>query len=94
MSICLARIGFHLHGCRSLKEKRARLAGLRDRFGRQANLAVFESHFQDALQQAQWTLVAGAADARAVEQLLTAVERDIQLLVDAEVVDIERRWLD
>jgi hypothetical protein len=29
-----------------------------------------------------------------VEQLLAGIERDVQELVDAEVVDIRREWLD
>jgi len=89
-SLC---IEFRLAGCRSLKEKRQRLAGLRDRFGRTVNLAVFESDFADVLQRAQWTFVAGAADSVVVERLLAGVERDVQELIDAEVLDIRREWL-
>lgn len=93
MSIGSLRIDFRLEGCRSLKEKRQRLAGLRDRFGRTVNLAVFESDFPDVLQRGQWTFVAGASDPAVVERLLAGVERDVQELVDAEVLDIRREWL-
>jgi uncharacterized protein YlxP (DUF503 family) len=90
-SLC---IDLRLQGCRSLKDKRQRLAGLRDRFGRTPNLAVFESDYSDVLHRAQWTFVAGASSANVVEQLLAGVERDVHELVDAEVIDIRRAWLD
>jgi uncharacterized protein len=93
VSIGSLRIEFRLEACRSLKEKRQRLIGLRDRFGRTPNLAVFESDLHDVLHRSQWTFVAGAASATVVEQLLAAVERDIQELVDAEVIEIRREWL-
>lgn len=94
VSIACLCIDFHLSGCRSLKDKRQRLSGLRDRFGRNPNLAVFESEGADDHARAQWTFVAAAASARVVEQLLAGIERDIETLVDAEVVAVRREWLD
>ena len=76
-----------------MKEKRGRLRGLKDRFGRQANLAVCEAADADALDRAEWWFVACAADRRVVEKMLTEVERDVQDRVDAEVVDVHREWL-
>jgi len=93
VSIGSLRIDFRLEACRSLKEKRQRLAGMRDRFGRIPNLAVFESDLHDVLQRAQWTFVAAAASNDVVEQLLAGVERDVHELVDAEVIGIRREWL-
>ncbi|MGA0840604.1 MAG: DUF503 family protein [Pseudomonadales bacterium] len=90
MSIASLTITFRLGGCRSLKEKRQRLAGLRDRFGRNPQLAVFESGAADALDRAEWTFVAGASAAVVVEQLLAGIERDVQESVDAEVVRMAR----
>ena len=58
MNAWLLSINFHLGGCRSLKEKRQRLKGIRDRYGRPANVAVCESDFQDSHQRAQWTFIA------------------------------------
>ncbi|MFM8354579.1 MAG: DUF503 domain-containing protein [Gammaproteobacteria bacterium] len=94
MSIACLCIDFQLSGCRSLKDKRQRLSGLRDRFGRNPNLAVFESEGADDHARAQWTFVAAAASARVVEQQLAGIERDIETLVDAEVVAVRREWLD
>ena len=71
MRACRLTIDFHLGGCRSLKEKRQRLKGLRDRFGRAVNVAVCESDHQDAHQRSQWSFIASAADVGVVERLAT-----------------------
>ena len=86
----LLELEFHLPGCRSLKEKRGRLAGIRDRFGRLTNVAVCESQYADALQRAQWSIVATGSDARVVSQTLDAVERDIVVHVDAVITRRQR----
>lgn len=87
------RIEFHLSGCRSLKDKRQRLKGMRERFGRAANVAVCESQHQDSLQRAQWSFVAAASSADVVEQTLGEIERNVQMSVDAELVEVQREWL-
>lgn len=86
----ILRVEFFLGSCRSLKEKRQRLGGLRERYGKQVNVAVCESAFQDSLQQAQWSFVACAADGLVVEKTLVDIERGLQLSVDAEIVDMQR----
>jgi uncharacterized protein len=93
VSIGLLKAEFYLGGCRSLKEKRQRLQGLRERFGRAPNVAVCESHHQDLLQRAEWTFVALSAGADVVERVLADIERDLQTLVDAEVINVHREWL-
>ena len=86
-------LSFRLGGCRSLKEKRQRLRGLRDRFGRMTNLAVSESGAQDSYRAGQWSFVAVADSGRVVEQTLAEVERHARSNLDAELVDVERQWL-
>ena len=93
MNVALLRIDFQLSGCRSLKDKRQRLKGMRDKFGRAANVAVCESQHQDSLQRAQWSFVAAASSADVVEQTLGEIERNVQLSVDAELIDVQREWL-
>jgi uncharacterized protein len=93
VSIARLRIDFYLGACRSLKEKRQRLNGIRERFGRAPGVAVFESDHQNLLQRAQWTFVAGAASPDVVEQVLAGIERDVQTSVDAELIGIQREWL-
>ena len=94
MRIARLTLDFHLGGCRSLKEKRQRLRGLRDRFGRVTNLAVSESGAQDSLRSGQWSFVAVADSGRVVEQTLAEVEHHARFNVDAELVGADRQWLD
>jgi uncharacterized protein len=93
VSVAILDVEFHLAGCRSLKEKRQRLNGLRERYGRTYNVAVSESEYQDLLQRARWSFVAAAADRSAVARVLTEIEHNLEQLVDAEVVRVQRRWL-
>ena len=83
---------FHLDGCRSLKERRGRLGGLRDRFGRNPRLALCEAPGDDPT-RSLWTFVSLAGDRRDVDRLLGEVERDLEARVDAVVVDLERAHL-
>jgi len=93
VNVGLLTIGFHLAGCRSLKEKRQRLKGIRDRFGKPANVAVCESDYQDAHQRAQWTFIATASSASVVEKALAEIVRSVQISVDAELIDVHRERL-
>ena len=93
MHIGVLSLDFHLPGCASLKEKRRRLARLRDKFGRSSNLAVCESAHQDAHRRARWEIVAVADDAGVVERVLTDVERWVAESVDAILIDIGREFL-
>jgi len=90
MQIGVLRVSFALPGCRSLKEKRQRLGGLRERFGKQVNVAVCESNFQDIHDRAEWTFVAAALTGRLIDQTLTDIEHRIIDTVDATISGIER----
>ena len=93
MNVAVLQIDFFLSGCGSLKEKRRRLKGLRDKYGRAANVAVCESDHQNTHQRAQWSFVATASSPEVVERTLTEIERSVQLGVDAELVSTQRSWL-
>lgn len=93
MNVAALTMEFRLAGCHSLKEKRQRLGGLKEKFGRVLNLAVCESGHQDAHQHAQWSFVACSSDAKVVDQTLAEVERSILSTVDAEVISVDRCWL-
>ncbi len=93
MKVACLTVSFYLHGCRSLKEKRRRLAKLRDKFGKQTALAVCESNYADELKRGQWSFIATAAERVVVEQCLTQVERYVASEVDADVVGVQRDWL-
>lgn len=93
MNVRLLTVSFYLGGCRSLKEKRQRLKGLRERFGRTFNVAVCESDYQDAHQRAQWSFVATAANGDVAERTLGEILQSIQMSVDAELVDVRQEVL-
>ncbi len=93
MTLGMLIVEFRLPGCHSLKEKRHRLLGLRDRFGKQTNVAVCESDFQDEHQRAEWSFVAASADRKVVEQTLRQIENHIESNIDAVVIDVQRDWL-
>ncbi len=93
MKIRLLIVDFHLPGCRSLKEKRHRVRGIRDRFGKQVNLAVCESGYQNEHQRAQWSFIAAAADQRAVDRILEEIETRLETAVDGVIIGIRREHL-
>jgi uncharacterized protein YlxP (DUF503 family) len=85
LHIAILTLRFHLEGCTSLKEKRQRLIGLRDRFGRLPNMAVCETDRQDSLQHAEWTFIAAATARPVTDQMIAEVEKDVAETVDARV---------
>ncbi|WP_426416901.1 DUF503 domain-containing protein [Aestuariirhabdus sp. LZHN29] len=92
MQIALLTLEFQLPGCGSLKEKRRRISGLRDRFGKSPQLAIAESAWADSHQRSQWTVLAMAATRGQVmqqlEQLLASV-----LELDAVLCEQRVEWL-
>jgi uncharacterized protein len=83
---------FHLEGCASLKEKRQRLSGLRDRFGQRTHIAVCESALQDVIQSAQWSFVIVSATRALVDQTTAEVERYIGEHLDVRVSGREMEY--
>ena len=84
------QLSFHLAGCRSLKEKRRRLSRMKDKFGRNANLALCESDFQDTHTRAQWSFVAISDSSVVTRQILDEIIRWTDEFLDATVVEIHR----
>lgn len=93
MNVRLLVVDFRLGGCRSLKEKRQRLKGLKERFGKASNVAVCESAFQDVLQRAQWSFVATAASGDVAEKALAEILQSLQFSVDAELIGVQQESL-
>ena len=83
-------LDFQLPGCRSLKDKRRRLRGLKDRFGKTGNLAVTESDYHDHHQLAQWSFVAIGRDGQGLDKLLDDIESYSHAQLDANIVSSER----
>ncbi len=93
MYIELMVVELQLHGCSSLKEKRQRLGGLRERFGKQPNVSVCESAYQDAHHQAQWSFVAVALDPTINDTALKRIEQHLSSDVDATIAAVHREKL-
>jgi len=93
LKVAVLRVLIRLPGCRSLKEKRGRLTGLRERYGRNPQLAVCETNHHDMHDLAAWAFVGAASSALVVEQILTEIGSELPLRVDGEVVSITREWL-
>lgn len=87
MRIGVLSLRLRLEGCSSLKEKRQRLNGLRDRFGRLPAVAVCESDLADSRQQAEWSFVCAGNDAANVTRKLDGIEKFVLENVDADIVD-------
>ena len=90
LRIKVLTLDFQLPGCRSLKDKRRRLRGLKDRFGKTSNLAVTESDYHDHHQSAQWSFVAIGRDGQGLDKLLDDVESYCHSELDANIVSSER----
>jgi uncharacterized protein YlxP (DUF503 family) len=93
VNVRLLTVDFRLGGCRSLKEKRQRLKGMKDRFGRTPNVAVCESDFQDVHQRAQWSFIAAAASGDVAERMLAEILQSLELSVDAELISVAQETL-
>jgi uncharacterized protein YlxP (DUF503 family) len=74
MQVALLTLDFHLEGCRSLTEKRRRLGGLKDRFGRLSNVATCESAYPDQWGKAQWCFVCVGPNKAAVQSTCALIQ--------------------
>ena len=92
MHIAILTLRFHLEGCASLKETRQRLSGLRDRFGRQPNVAVCESGEPDAWQRAEWSFVVVAGTRAIADRQVAEIETFVAESVDARVSERELEY--
>lgn len=93
MHIGILTLTFSLPGCGSLKEKRQRMGGMHERFGRNPAVAVCESGELDRHDASAWSFVAVATTKREVESLCSQIEDKIQRTVEARVMDVTREIL-
>jgi len=93
MHIAILTLRFHLEGCASLKEKRQRLGGLRDRFGRLPQVAVCESGDPDTWQSAEWSFVVVAGTKALVDRQVAEIETFVAETADARVSGRELEYL-
>lgn len=93
MHLAILNAEFYLHGCQSLKEKRRRLAGLKDKFGKHVNVAVCESDRQDRWQESQWTFAIMALNKQMIEKQASSIENHCRTQLDAELCSIYLEWI-
>ncbi len=86
-------VEFHLHGCGSLKEKRSRLGGFRQRVGRQTGVALIESDFADAHDRSGWTLAVLTNTGRGFDPVRDEILKEAER-VDAELVRFDSAALE
>ena len=93
MAIICLTLDICLPACRSLKEKRSRLRGLRDKFGRNAAVALSETDFHNRHDYAQWSLVAIGSDGGQVQAQLHRIETYIQEYIDGYITKAKMEHL-
>ena len=93
MNIAVLTIQFSLPGCGSLKEKRQRIGGLHERFGRPPAIAVCESGDLDRLESSEWSFVVVATSPQKVESICSEIEDKLQRTVDGRVLEVSREML-
>ncbi len=93
MKLALLEIEFNLPGCRSLKEKRGRLRGLRDRYGKLGNVALCESGFQNVHDRSLWSFVIVGTESKIIDQTIARLQESIEEVVDALVASSRREDL-
>ena len=91
--LCALTLQFHLEGCDSLKDKRQRLSGLRERFGRQTHVAVCESDFADEWSRAEWTFVVCATTPQRIDQTINEIDTFCATELDAVISERQRQML-
>ncbi len=90
MHIGILTIQVSLPGCSSLKEKRQRMRGLHERFGRNPAVAVCESAQRDQLDASEWSFVVVGLTVQEVESLCSEIEDRMQRIVDGRIMDVRR----
>lgn len=93
MHIGVMTLTFSLPGCRSLKEKRQRMGGIHERFGRNPAVAVCESGELNQHEASEWSFVVAANSKREIESLLSQIEDKIQSTVEGRVINVTRELL-
>jgi uncharacterized protein YlxP (DUF503 family) len=92
MHIGILIMTFSLPGCGSLKEKRQRMGGMHERFGRDPAVAVCESGEHHRHEASEWSFVVVANTKREVEAQCSQIEDKIQRTVEGRVAKVSREF--
>lgn len=93
MHAAALRIDLYLRECRSLKAKRSVVRPIVDGLRRRHRVAVSEVGHQDAHQRTAIGVAAVAPSYAHLVDVLDEVERFVWSFPDAEVLHIERHWM-
>lgn len=93
MHLAVLSLTFQLPGCSSLKEKRRRLLGIKDKFGKIAHVAVSEANYHDNHRRAEWHFAVLSQDKTVVLQQLNFIEKYASTELDAVLENAQRQWL-
>lgn len=93
MHIGILTMTFSLPGCGSLKEKRQRIGGMHERFGRTPTVAVCESGGHNQHDTSEWSFVVVANSKREGEAQCSQIEGKIQRTVEGRVTEVTRELL-
>ncbi len=93
MHIGIMTLTFSLPGCGSLKEKRQRMGGMHEKFGRNPAVAVCESGELNKHDASEWSFVVVATSKREIESLCSQIEDKIQRTVEGRVMNVTRELL-
>lgn len=87
MLVGIATWELHLHGCRSLKDKRGVLRPLEAALRQRLNISVAETAHQDLWQRAEISCAAVGVSRRVVEETLRAADRMVEARDGVRIVD-------
>ncbi|MDN3556935.1 DUF503 domain-containing protein [Halomonas maura] len=93
MNLGILTLRISLPGCASLKEKRQRMRGMHQRYGRNPAVAVCESAERERLETSEWTFAVVGQTVPEVESLCSEIEDRVQRTVDGRVMDASREML-
>jgi len=93
LQIAILTISVYLPGCGSLKEKRQRIGGMHERFGRSPSVAVCESGGHDRHDTSEWSFVVTGLTRRDVESQCRQIEEKLLRTIDGRVHDIHCDFL-
>lgn len=93
MQIAIMTVTITLPGCGSLKEKRQRVGGLHERFGRSPNVAVCESGELDRHDASEWSFVVVALTKRDIDAQCRQIEDKLERIVDGRVMGVRREFI-
>jgi len=89
MIIGFLSLDIHLPYSHSLKEKRQRISGFKDRIKNKYNVATAELEFQDKWQRTRLGFTTLNSSRKVVEKMLNNIIREAEEHIEGEVLDHE-----